>query len=210
MDFKPVQKVAVQFCVRLTCMSWVMLITDGSLTTTQRPNSSCQCKKKAHVHAWRRQIRSGAWPGVCSLFLFVCLLAFCFSTVNTVFYCNVLRPSKKNLWCKMWYLPLCINSIYMEKAGGFRPCLHSYSPPHTNLNSYSVILFPKTKLKWCCFVCLKNRMHPKCGNANDKNWNSTEWSKCSRRLRYFHYTSLISVRTYCDFTCYFSEVVRIE
>lgn len=140
MDFKPVQKVAVQFCVRLTCMSWVMLITDGSLTTTQRPNSSCQCKKKAHVHAWRRQIRSGAWPGVCSLFLFVCLLAFCFSTVNTVFYCNVLRPSKKNLWCKMWYLPLCINSIYMEKAGGFRPCLHSYSPPiqtwiHTVLSS---------------------------------------------------------------------------
>lgn len=130
MDFKPVQKVAIQFCVRLTCMSWVMLITDGSLTTTQRPDSSYQCKKKAHVHAWRRQIRSGAWPGVCSLFLFVCLLAFCFSTVNTVFYCNVLRSSKKNLWCKMWYLPLCINSIYMEKAGGFRPCLHSYPPPY--------------------------------------------------------------------------------
>lgn len=202
MDFKPVQKVAIQFCVRLTCMSWVMLITDGSLTTTQRPDSSYQCKKKAHVHAWRRQIRSGAWPGVCSLFLFVCLLAFCFSTVNTVFYCNVLRSSKKNLWCKMWYLPLCINSIYMEKAGGFRPCLHSYPPPpiqtwiHTVLSSS-----PKQNWSDAVLFVWKNRMHPKCGNANDKNWNSTERSKCSRRLRYFHYTSLISVRTYCDFTC---------
>lgn len=153
MDFKPVQKVAIQFCVRLTCMSWVMLITDGSLSTTQRPDSSYQCKKKAHVHAWRRQIRSGAWPGVCSLFLFVCLLAFCFSTVNTVFYCNVLRSSKKNLWCKMWYLPLCINSIYMEKAGGFRPCLHSYPPPPYKLEFIQCYPLPQNKTEVMLF-CL--------------------------------------------------------
>lgn len=95
----------------------------------------------------------------------------------------------------------CINSIYMEKAGGFRPCLHSYPPPiqtwiHTVLSSS-----PKQNWSDAVLFVWKNRMHPKCGNANDKNWNSTERSKCSRRLRYFHYTSLISVRTYCDFTC---------
>lgn len=150
-------------------------------------------KRKHSVHAWRRQIRS-AWPGVSSLFLFACLLfVFQLSTLcPAVMSCKLPRKTFVHHRASTQF------TWRRQEAFGH---VYTTMPPKTNLNSYSVILFPKTKLKWCCFVCLKNKMHPKCGNANDKNWNSTERSKCSRRLRYFHYTSLISVRTYCDFTC---------
>lgn len=133
--------------------------------------------------------------------LFACLpFVFQLSTLcSTVMSCDLPRKTS-DAKCDTCHCASTQFTRRRQEAFG-----HVYTaippPPHTNLNSYSVILFPKTKLKWCCFVCLKIRMHPKCGNANDKNWNSTERSKCSRRLRYFHYTSLISVRTYCDFTC---------
>lgn len=133
--------------------------------------------------------------------LFACLLfVFQLSTLcSTVMSCDLPRKTS-DAKCDTCHCASTQFTWRRQEAFG-----HVYTaiPPPPIQTWIHTVLSSSPKQNWSDAVLFvwKNRMHPKCGNANDKNWNSTERSTCSRRLRYFHYTSLISVRTYCDFTC---------